>query len=342
MSANAVSFLFFCIFFCWSSGVLAANRVVVVGGSALLLNDKLVLELEASGFESAIVGEYKDVALEQVARTERAFAAVRLNLKGKQVEVWVADRITGKVVARTIALNSGSEPEESIVVLAAVELLRASLMEIHAANKLHGEVSPTAQTARFSKPPLVVSPPKTKNVSVMLSVGAGAAYIGNETGMRPSAKSTMILELYNQFRFSVVGVFPMAAHEVNTPEGTAEIFNFFGGVEATATGLSAQHRVRPMVGFGLGAVIFWARGKENKSFDEQGVVLVAKEQKAVVPTPYVLLGGYGQLTSQLAVRAETMIGIAIEGTQVDVGGRIVAHLGRPWVAANLLLEVTMW
>ena len=78
-------------------------------------------------------------SLERSARSVGAIAAVRLVASGGGTEVWVADRITGKTVIRELMGPTGADAEPDDVAVGAVELLRASLMELHSPNPPRGE-----------------------------------------------------------------------------------------------------------------------------------------------------------------------------------------------------------
>ena len=85
---------------------------------------------------------------EQAARSVGAVAAVRLiaSSEGK-VEVWVADRVTGKAVVRELD-SPGAGASDAAVAIGSVELLRASLMELHSGSH-PTETRP--RTTRFTR-----------------------------------------------------------------------------------------------------------------------------------------------------------------------------------------------
>src|SRR6185436_2860745 len=84
-------------------------------------------------------------------------------------EVWVADRITGKTVIRDLV---GATPESGPddVALGAIELLRASLMELHSptAPPSEAELTPAVRDLSF---PVPAVPAKKPTPSLSLMVG---------------------------------------------------------------------------------------------------------------------------------------------------------------------------
>jgi hypothetical protein len=108
--------------------------------------------------------------LERAARGVGAVAAVRLvaSSEGK-VEVWVADRVTGKAVVRELDAPGG-EASEAAVAVGSVELLRASLMELHSSEPPHGDAPPSDAIRSLALP--ASSTPATPRLG--LEAGGGA------------------------------------------------------------------------------------------------------------------------------------------------------------------------
>src|SRR5262245_23562917 len=116
-----------------------AQSVVLVGppvGDAVLLEafNRLRAELALQGFRTsaAPLGAAADSPEELAALAQKAgaFAAISLRRRvGASVaEICIADRVTGKVTLRTVAL--GSEPEApNVLAVRTTDLLRASLRE---------------------------------------------------------------------------------------------------------------------------------------------------------------------------------------------------------------------
>jgi hypothetical protein len=81
--------------------------------------------------------------LNQIARKNGAIAAFRVLVAQGVVEVWLADRVTGKVLLREVLVQTSvTKSAESVVVARAVELLRASLLELDIGEPPPGEVTP--------------------------------------------------------------------------------------------------------------------------------------------------------------------------------------------------------
>jgi hypothetical protein len=117
----------------------AASRVVLLrSGSADALARQaetlLAAELRASGFE--VLTRERAPGLELRADIDAAAIALRpiavmaiAATAGAAAEIWLSDRVTGKLVIRRIEAGTEGDPAASLA-LRAVELLRGSLLEI--------------------------------------------------------------------------------------------------------------------------------------------------------------------------------------------------------------------
>lgn len=119
------------------SGGVRAERVVLVSPTApdpelLETQNRLRGELTMQGFEvitQSSAGTTTPDSLVVSAEREGAVASVSFvrSAEGTSIDIWVSDRVTGKVTVRTIAANREDAP--SVLALRAVELLKASLRE---------------------------------------------------------------------------------------------------------------------------------------------------------------------------------------------------------------------
>src|SRR5271170_4169405 len=171
-----------------ASALVASHRARAESGATLVaivtaepnssLTRRVRAELEGLGLDVIVLKPPDESSpsrapLEQAARSVGAVAAVRLiaSTEGK-VEVWVADRVTGKAVVRELdAPASGAS--DAAVAVGSVELLRASLMELHSGEPPHGDAPANDRVQSLALP----SAPRVPRVGL----GAGA---GAELGIR--------------------------------------------------------------------------------------------------------------------------------------------------------------
>src|SRR5262249_5220500 len=136
----------------------AASTIVVVCGPGDHFGLRVIAELEALGFRALIIDPLDEAAsrasLEATARKAGAIAAIRAVPSARGVEVWIADRVTGKTVLREVASDDGALDGEGALALRAVELLRASLLEVALPAPPPGEVPATPEIrAKMQLPP---------------------------------------------------------------------------------------------------------------------------------------------------------------------------------------------
>jgi hypothetical protein len=126
-----------------AAGMVHAASVVLVrpANSPPVMVETLVRlkgELTSAGFEASIV----DVAagattnshadLERLAAERRADAVVAIvgDVSPDSVEVWVIDKVTGKSVVRRMPFQPADASTSKTLAIRAMELLRASFLEI--------------------------------------------------------------------------------------------------------------------------------------------------------------------------------------------------------------------
>ncbi|HMI88372.1 MAG TPA: hypothetical protein VK550_30020 [Polyangiaceae bacterium] len=126
-----------------AAGAVRASSVVLVrpANSPPVMVEtlgRLKGELISAGFEASIVdgapGEAADsrAGLERLATERGADAVVAIvgDLSPNSVEVWVIDKVTGKSVVRRMTFEPAAAQTSKTLALRAIELLRASFLEI--------------------------------------------------------------------------------------------------------------------------------------------------------------------------------------------------------------------
>ena len=128
-----------CLLLCLSGSDVSfaaesSPRVVLIEdpGETTIL-PRLRAELVGLGLDVLTVAKNQDEQLPRDliarARDLGAVAAFRVVVVDDRADVWIADRVTGKVVLREL-LPRGAQIDGRVVALRAVELLRASLLEL--------------------------------------------------------------------------------------------------------------------------------------------------------------------------------------------------------------------
>jgi hypothetical protein len=303
---------------------------------------RLGAELRGLGVEVVVVPVDETqplgrAALEQLARTDGAFAAVRVIRVASEVEVWIADRVTGKTVVREVRAGAGDPgSRDDTIAVGTVELLRASLLEVTVEPQtLHGEVTPPAALTRLVTVPRRALGHVAKNpeppmfgLSVGPSVDAGLGprglgpSLGLELGVHWQSEAAWGLE-------ALVAT-PLRSFTVKrTEQGPARVRLHRAAIGGTWS--PAPGPLVPLLGLGV-ALVGATPDYEART---TGVWAVAP----------CLRGGLGlELGRYLRLRAD--VGLLVTPRPIQVrfensSGQLeeVARWGLPGVTATLALEV---
>jgi hypothetical protein len=148
-------------------------------------------ELAVHGFEVALVDAPGNGAspddLNRAAEHDDAVAAIAL-LRSKDAataDIWISDRVTGKISRRTISTAPGPESPNKLAVRA-VDLLRASLREFSAASKPPADVVGADRTRAPARVLEWAAPPSLPGFTLEAGVVAQASPSGFAPGYGPS------------------------------------------------------------------------------------------------------------------------------------------------------------
>jgi hypothetical protein len=230
-------------------------------------------ELVSVGFDVQIAATPAGVdpraSLEQTASSSNVDAVVALlgDATPGSVEVWVIDRVTGKSVVRRIPSQPESNRAAEILAIRAIELLRASLLEV--------------AMAGGREPPIVPKPPPaevTRFVDRALdsrkhsrwAVEVGGSGVGSFDGVGPAVLPMVRLDLalgsYGLMRATAAGLGTRS--HVEAQSGSAEVAQQFGLIEAGVR-LRPQRRVQPFFSLGAGVRYTSAEGRASGLYQGQ-------------------------------------------------------------------------
>jgi hypothetical protein len=219
---------------------------------------RLRAELEGLGIEVSLVPKQPQEQLPRdlidAARTADAAAAFRIVLGEGQADVWIADRVTGKVVLREM-LPRGAQIDGRVVALRAVELLRVSLLELDV-RKPAAEDLPVRQSLPGDSALLedLERSSLSADSSFLWSPGGTSIAVGIDAAVawRPSWIGVRL------FGGSV-----LAPATISSMEGTGEITTRWIGVDALVQPRRPRMAWRPRLGVGLAALSTELRGNAN-------------------------------------------------------------------------------
>ena len=222
-------------------------------------------ELVSAGFDVQITatttGADPRTSLEQTASGNNVDAVVALlgDATPGSVEVWVIDRVTGKSVVRRIPSQPESDRAAEILAIRAIELLRASLLEVAMASGREPPVvpkPPPAEVTRFVEHAL--EPRRGSRVAIEVGGSGVANFDKVGPALLPLIRLDLALGRYCLIRATAAGLGTRS--HVEAPKSSAEVAQQFGLVEA-ALRLRPQRRVQPFFSLGAGARYTSAEGR---------------------------------------------------------------------------------
>ncbi len=306
------------------------------------LSHRVEEQLEALGFDVVVLnppvtGSAGPTSLEQTARNVGAIAAVRIVPIAQSVQVWTADPVTGQAVFRETVPPAGQKPSDAAVALGAVELLRASLLELH---------PPEPFVAPKPPPPAPVCPP-TPPAETPREPGLGlAAGFGIDLGLagRPSASLALAIwaRLHGPFGVRALAMTTVAPAGVSASSyGDVEVGAQVFGAELTYDLADPSAAWMPTLGLGIAAAHLTVRGEAAAASSAGNLY---EEPWFALPLAHVGLGYAAR--PGLRLRGDLLGGISLPRADVCVEGAqgcisVVASWGRPLVSATLGLEVLL-
>ncbi|MFO0632130.1 MAG: hypothetical protein U0168_04690 [Nannocystaceae bacterium] len=195
----------------------AVARVAVLGSRDAAVVLQLDAELALLGFEvvHADAPTRPDhLALDQRARELQVVAALWVDARGQDLDLWVVDRVTGKTTLRSLRLEPG-EDGARIAAVRAIDLLRASFRELEQAPPPPG-------------PPPVLPPPVRRAMRPpppRFVLAFGPAVSGAAGGLGAIAMAALAFEAWPHRRVGVGvrALAPIAGTRARAPEGSARI-----------------------------------------------------------------------------------------------------------------------
>lgn len=269
--------------------------------------------------------------LEQIARSVGAAAAVRLVVSSRgKVEVWVADRVTGKTVVRELDATGAGASDASVAV-GTVELLRASLMELHALEPPRGEVPATPKLEALALPTRSTTPTIPR---LALAFGAGTELGLHGLGPSLDARLAVWARLVPRFGFSVFGETTLAPSHVATADGAVDVRSQWLGAALGYDFADATAEWVPRVSVGLAAAHVTTTGTALPPY-------VGASADGWFAAPLAGVGIGWAFARGLRLRADAAIAWALPAARVRTPTGDVGRWGAPALMLSLGIEM-LW
>ncbi|WP_437654403.1 hypothetical protein [Sorangium sp. So ce1182] len=293
---------------------------------------RVVAELESLGFRAAILDPAADgpasrASLEASAREAGAIAAIRAVPSGRGVEVWIADRVTGKTVLREMAHgagDAGAPDRDAALALRVVELLRASLLETSLPAPPPGELPATPEIReklRVPPPAALAASPSPPSPALRVSLAPGALL--SPGGLGAAASLDLGLAVMPSEHVGVVAfaAFPLTSARLEQPQLSVDL-----SVQLTGAGVrftTRADRWAPSADIGLAVV----------SLQGAGMVVTSgfsdSESSAMTLAPFMRLGLAFAVTPSFRLRADVLASVVAQGVSFQTVEHHIATWGRP-------------
>lgn len=253
--------------------------------------------------------------LERLAREGDYAAILHVDRQRAQVQVSVLDRMTGKMSARRLEAEQHLAPRD--VAVRAVELLRASLLELTAVQPPEREVEVPAQLV-----PIRVRTPRW-------GLSLGGAVAGAPGGLSPLAALRLAFwgMIHPNVGLVVSGMAPLSSARVEGPEGEAlvRIGWITGGARFA---LAPNHRwVRPSISVVAGPVFLGMEGQAVPPYRGGRARVVSGVVESELALDFVL-------SPQWRIRLAGAVGVCVTWPEVRFAGRRVARWCMPYGAGQ--------
>jgi hypothetical protein len=263
-------------------------------------------------------------ALERTTRSLGGLAGVRVLATGQGSVLWVLDPASNRSVTRELSRPAGSSADPNEVALGTLELLRASMLELH---------PPPPEPPQVVKPQPVASPAVEEEPAWLSLSGA----VGAELGLRSVSPSittlwSVWLRLGGCFGLRGFTALPASSERARMPEGEVEVRPTLLGAGLACGSERRQSRLTPRVGLGFVGARVETRG-------------IADDPELSHQAAAWLGGGYGLLGVGLRVSSDVRLNLDATGivlptpASISVNRREVATWGAPGGLVTLGVEV---
>lgn len=310
------------------------SRFTVVAAPDDRFAQRVLAELSSLGFEAVRLDPPDEpasrVALEAAAREAGALAAIRAVPSERGIEVWIADRMTGKTVVRHIPVDPEAPEPEPALAIRAVELLRASILEASLPEPPPGEVpAPPAvrEKLAIAAPAAPEPPPPRPPPALRFALSIGV--LASPGGFDPAAALDVGVGWIpiDHIGFCAFASIPLSRPRVEGSAGSADLATVMagGGIRFVLTEQASAWT--PSVDMGLTAITLQLTGSANEGF-------AAGDRGAWTAAPYVRAGLAFAANPMLRVRADVLATGIFQGVAVRLAGEKAATFGEPIVVTS--------
>lgn len=294
---------------------------------------RVAAELRELGFEPVLLDPQgapaSRASLEAAGRSVGAIAAVRAVPSERGVEVWLADRVTGKTLLREMR-ETGVDADRALA-LQTVELLRASLLEVSLPEAPKGEVRATAAVSeRLELPPLAAA---GSPAAPAFRVSFASALVMSAGGLdaAPSLVPGLDWMFSEHAGLSLLASLPLASARVERPEGTATLTTWMVGGALRLSLAPRERRWVPCVELGVLGMSLEGSGSPGAGFE-------SRTASSAAVAPFLRVGLAFALTPRLRLRADGAVGGVAQEVSLRIANQEAATWGSPFAFPSLGID----
>jgi hypothetical protein len=288
---------------------------------------RVAAELEALGFRAVLVdaatAPTSRASLEASARKAGAMAAMRAVPSEHGVEVWIADRVTGKTVLRQVSTDGGAPDPEAALAIRAVELLRASLLEVTLPSAPAGEIAGTDELREMMQLPSYPEPEKTVIPRLRFSLAPGVLASPGGAGVAASLDVGVAWMPSEHVGVAAFAGIPLTRPKVEGAAGSVDLSAVLAGAAVRFLFTTRASTWAPTADLGLMAVWLKSSGTSKTGGD-------GGDSSAVTAAPFARAGLAFAPGSQLRLRTDLLVGVIGQGVSLRVAGEEMATWGKPF------------
>lgn len=278
--------------------------------------------------------------LAAVARAHVAIAAFQVFADRGQVEVWLTDRATGNVLLREVLVTQKqgvSETDESTVVARAVELLRASLLELDVGGRRRAaKAAASAAPPKQPEAPPPVPAVERSRPGPRIETLAGFSELAASTriGAIPGIGLGLRVRPVPAFGFVARAYLPLGTSEYERVEGRAQVKPRWGALGlGLYPGVAAAH-LSAAFESGVGGLFVSSEGIAAPGYG-------ADSKFTVDPVIFVNVGVRYDIWTHVGVSLGCLGGLGLRPTKIVFQDDTVAHYGR-WLVLPLAAVEAAW
>lgn len=336
----------------WAASGASPRVVIVMRTGVTSLSARIAAELRTMGFDAveAQPGDFEQ-DLAAVTRRFQAVAGAKFELLDESVRLWLFDRTTGKTLMREVPRPDGVP--EARLALHAVELLRASLLELSLPQAPRGELEAPDELLKAAgvpatpsspeppanpeplgvpaQPPQPVEPLRTTK-RPLFGLEVGPALVGAMGDLRafPAVAVGAAYFVAPDVSVGAVGLVPLAATSFHAVEGSSENRITTLGIEMRWQ--PNRGAVQPFASLGPVMMLLQTRGTP----EDAG--LSASSDSAITFGGYARLGLGVEITTNLHFSPQALLGVQSRYFAIDYAAREAARWGPVWWAGAAMME----